>query len=37
MDDGEMKTFNSAKLPELMSVLEEVDGKVLYGLTSHMI
>ena len=29
MDDGEMKTFNSAKLPELMSVLEEVDGKVI--------
>ena len=24
-----MKTFNSAKLPELMSVLEEVDGKVI--------
>ncbi len=29
MDDGVMKTFNSAKLPELMSVLEEVDGKVI--------
>lgn len=29
LDDGEMKTFNSAKLPELMSVLEEVDGKVI--------
>ena len=29
MDDGEMKTFNSAKLPELMSVLEETDGKVI--------
>ena len=28
-DDGEMKTFNSAKLPELMSVLEETDGKVI--------
>ncbi len=29
MDDGEMKIFDSAKLPELMSVLEEVDGKVI--------
>ena len=29
MDDGEMKKFNSAKLPELMSVLEETDGKVI--------
>ena len=29
LDDGEMKTFDSAKLPELMSVLEEVDGKVI--------
>ena len=29
MDDGVMKTFNSSKLPELMSVLEETDDKVI--------
>jgi len=29
LDDGTMKIFDSAKLPELMSVLEEVDGKVI--------
>ena len=29
LDDGTMSTFNSAKLPELMSTLDEVYGKVI--------
>lgn len=28
-DDGEVRVIDSAKLPELMNVLEEVDGKVI--------
>ena len=32
-DDGVMKTFDSAKLPELMSILEETDGKVIIWAT----
>ena len=32
-DEGIMKTFDSAKLPELMSILEETDGKVIIWAT----
>ena len=32
-DDGVLKTFDSAKLPELMSILEETDGKVIIWAT----
>ena len=32
-DEGEIKTFDSAKLPELMSILEETDGKVIIWAT----